>query len=94
MNTFESTFYNVKNLDLYTQGNIFIVIFSVFIWLAILYGVKIVLTYIAGAITLYRERREEQKKQNTLNELILMKDVQSELDKEIEQATLKATFQE
>ncbi len=93
MNTFESTFYNTRNLDLYSQGNIFIVILAVIIWLAILYGVKIVLTYIAGAITLYREKREEQKKQNTLNDLILMKDVQSELDKEIEQATLKATFQ-
>ncbi len=93
MNTFESTFYNTKNLDLYSHGNIFIVLLSIVIWLMLLYGVKIVLTYIAGAITLYREKREEQKKQNTLNDLILMKDVQSELDKEIEQATLKATFQ-
>jgi len=59
----------------------------------ILYALKIILTYIAGAITLYREKSEERKKQNTLNDLILMKDVQTELDKEIEQATLKATFQ-
>ena len=34
-----------------------------------------------------------KKKKNTLGDLILMKDIQTELEKEIEQAMLKATFQ-
>lgn len=41
----------------------------------------------------FREKREEAKKQDIMHDLILMKDVQTELDKEIEEATLRATFQ-
>jgi hypothetical protein len=40
-----------------------------------------------------RDARELQNKKNTLSDLILMKDIQTELEKEIEQAMLKATFQ-
>jgi len=42
---------------------------------------------------LWREKRMLENKKNILTDLILMKDIQSEMEKEIEQATLKATFQ-
>jgi hypothetical protein len=41
----------------------------------------------------YRDAKELRKKKETLSDLILMKDIQTELEKEIEQAMLKATFQ-
>lgn len=41
---------------------------------------------------LYVNEQTLAKKKKTLNELILMKDIQSELEKEIEQAILKAAF--
>ena len=46
-----------------------------------------------GFVILWREKRTLQNKKNILTDLILMKDIQSEMEKEIEQATLKATFQ-
>jgi hypothetical protein len=39
------------------------------------------------------DSEELRKKKETLTDLILMKDIQTELEKEIEQAMLKATFQ-
>lgn len=40
----------------------------------------------------YQNKMALSKKKKTLNDLILMKDIQSELEKEIEQAILKAAF--
>ena len=39
------------------------------------------------------DNRDLKRKKETLSDLILMKDIQTELEKEIEQAMLKATFQ-
>lgn len=39
------------------------------------------------------DNKELKRKKETLSDLILMKDIQTELEKEIEQAMLKATFQ-
>jgi hypothetical protein len=47
------------------------------------YGYKVVL----------RDANDLRKKKETLSELILMRDIQTELEAEIEQAMLKATFQ-
>lgn len=40
-----------------------------------------------------KDTRDLRHKKETLSDLILMKDIQTELEKEIEQAMLKATFQ-
>lgn len=52
-----------------------------------------VFLYGYGYMMVRGDAHELSKKRNTLNDLILMKDIQTELEKEIEQAMLKATFQ-
>lgn len=49
--------------------------------------------YTYGWSIVHHDSLELQKKKETLTDLILMKDIQTELEKEIEQAMLKATFQ-
>lgn len=47
----------------------------------------------AGFFLLYQDRKKFTNRKKTLSDLVLMKDIQTELEKEIEQATLKAAFQ-
>lgn len=47
----------------------------------------------AGMYMLYQDKKALENRKKTLGDLILMKDIQTELEKEIEQATLKAAFQ-
>jgi hypothetical protein len=54
---------------------------------------RYVLYFLSGYLLLRREAIAIAKKKNVLGDLILMKDIQTELEHEIEQATLKATFQ-
>lgn len=49
--------------------------------------------YYRGFILMMNDIMLINKRKDTLNELILMKDIQAEMEKEIEQAMLKATFQ-
>ena len=49
--------------------------------------------YSYGWSLVSRDAFDLKKKKETLTDLILMKDIQTELEKEIEQAMLKATFQ-
>lgn len=51
------------------------------------------LRFAYGAALIKTDQDAIAKKKSTLNDLILMKDIQTELEKEIEQAMLKATFQ-
>ncbi len=48
--------------------------------------------YSYGAHLVKRDIAQIEAKKRTLSDLILMKDIQTELEKEIEQAMLKATF--
>ena len=45
-----------------------------------------------GFFLLYQDRKKFTNRKKTLSDLVLMKDIQTELEKEIEQATLKAAF--
>lgn len=47
----------------------------------------------AGMFLIYQDRKKFANRKKTLADLVLMKDIQTELEKEIEQATLKAAFQ-
>lgn len=47
-----------------------------------------------GALLIRTEQKNIEKKKHILGDLILMKDIQTEMEKEIEQAMLKATFQQ
>ncbi len=50
--------------------------------------------YVMGALLIRTEQKNIEKKKHILGDLILMKDIQTEMEKEIEQAMLKATFQQ
>jgi hypothetical protein len=91
------SFYNLENIELYSHVSILNLSLhtwvALIIWALIFFLLKIVFLYATWAIMVFREKREEAKKQDIMHDLILMKDVQTELDKEIEEATLRATFQ-
>lgn len=54
---------------------------------------RMIFLFFYGLLLLREDAIALKKKKNTLWDLILMKDIQTELEKEIEQAMLKATFQ-
>ena len=55
--------------------------------------VRFLLFTITNIYLILVDRRQLARKKQMLGDLILMKDIQTELEKEIEQATLKAAFQ-
>lgn len=84
--------YTLENLFRYSPDIIHIIVGVIIsgcvlalLWFSYLYAV--------GYAVLWRERKAIENKKNILSDLILMKDIQTEMEKEIEQATLKATFQ-
>jgi hypothetical protein len=54
---------------------------------------RYVLLYHAGFFIVWHESRVIASKKHILGDLILMKDIQTEMEKDLEQASLKATFQ-
>ena len=85
--------YLYDNIMLYQFQNDWIV-FSIFIILGIILmaaSYYIILLWSLKSIE-YTAEQLLAKKKKTLTELILMKDIQTELEKEIEQAILKAAF--
>lgn len=51
------------------------------------------LHYVSWIFLVFQDRKVIEEKKQVLSDLILMKEIQTELEKEIEQAALKATFQ-
>jgi hypothetical protein len=84
--------YIIQNLYLYTPDIIHTVT-AIVLGIAFPLILHFVYLFSIGYTILWREKRTLQNKKNILSDLILMKDIQSEMEKEIEQATLKATFQ-
>lgn len=84
--------YILGNLSLHTPDIVEIAIGSV-IALALILFIHWIFLYGYGDLLVRKDRSELRKKKETLSDLILMKDIQTELEKEIEQAMLKATFQ-
>lgn len=71
---------------------------SSLIWIAIAFVITFLL-YIASLVvwnTLksIQNSKSKKKKSKILQDLVLMKDIQNEIEKEIEQARLKAAFQD
>ena len=84
--------YVLDNLTIYTPGMVEIVVGCIFS-VAIIIVFRWIFLYSYGWKVVRRDAIELRKKKETLTDLILMKDIQTELEKEIEQAMLKATFQ-
>lgn len=93
MNTSLSQFpYILDNISLYTPTIIGIIIGLICSVVSIIIVRYILLYTHAGSILLHEQRKIESKKK-VLGDLILMKDIQSELEAEIEKGMLKSTFQ-
>ncbi len=92
MNISTEFLYTVGNLYLYHMGSVglavAIILASIFV-VAILYFIS-VFTY--GDLLLRKEAQLLEHKKSVLQELILMKDIQTEIEKEIEKAMLNQTF--
>lgn len=84
--------YIIENLYLY-RPDILDTIVALILSILIIGILRYFFLYAIGYVLLYREKRALENKKHILSDLILMKDIQSEMEKEIEQATLKATFQ-
>jgi hypothetical protein len=84
--------YLIENLSLYSPSSLEVVI-GLMVSVVIIIGMRYIFLYGYGYTVVVHDAKELRKKRDTLSDLILMKDIQTELEKEIEQAMLKATFQ-
>lgn len=96
MNTYNYNFqYNPKNLEIIKfdlfNWNVNLEIIYLIFWLFIFFlSIYLVLPYIKIYFEIINKIRDDEKKRETLSTLSLMKDVQDELDKEIEESILNA----
>jgi predicted membrane protein len=90
--------YNIQNLqasvlDITSMSPENLTILGVFlgsfVLLALLYKAGL---YIYGYALFRRELREKENKKNTIQDLILMKNIQGELEREMEEALLKSAL--
>lgn len=84
--------YDMNNLALY-DAEIFHVLIAIIVSIVFLIAARYFFLYHIGAFVVWREKRAIAAKKHILGDLILMKDIQSELEKDIEKASLRATFQ-
>lgn len=96
MNTYNYNFqYNPKNLEIIKfdlfNWNINLEIIYLIFWLFIFFlSIYLVLPYLKTYFEIINKIRDDEKKRETLSTLSLMKNVQDELDKEIEESILNA----
>jgi hypothetical protein len=84
--------YIFENLLLY-RPDLIMSIVAIIVGFILLVALYFILLYSSGFALVIHEANMIKKKKSTLGDLILMKDIQTEMEHEIEQATLKATFQ-
>ncbi len=84
--------YILENLSLTSISTIETII-GIIVASMLVIGMRWVFLYSYGWKLVSQDAYDLRKKRETLWNLILMKDIQTELEKEIEQAMLKATFQ-
>lgn len=84
--------YNAENLLYSPENAIFAIILAVIFLIAIV-ALRYIFLFIVGIFLLRESEKKIQNRKKVLADLVLMKDIQTELEKEIEQATLKAAFQ-
>lgn len=84
--------YILDNLNIYSPDIVGIIIGVIFC-LVLMISAYYALLYGKVAVLLWEEKKKIEKKKHVLWDLILMKDIQTELENEIEKAMLKSTFQ-
>lgn len=92
MNTSNLFPYILENLQLYSPDIIGIVVGMVISVICII-CIYYIFLYGKVVILLREEKEKIEKKKHILWDLILMKDIQTELETEIEKAMLKSSFQ-
>jgi hypothetical protein len=93
MNTLNQFQYIYANLWLYQfQADWMMLIISLISGIVLMVGSYMIMRQSALYSISYHADRVLAHKKKTLGNLILMKDIQTELEKEIEQAILKAAF--
>lgn len=84
--------YILENLSLY-EPSILGIIVGIIVGILFFIWMRLVFLYSYGFFLVREDALTIAERKKTLSDLILMKDIQTELEKEIEQAILKATFQ-
>ena len=84
--------YLIENLSLASPSTVEMII-GIILWIILIIFVRLLFLYWYGYKLVAIDMHDLKKKKETLSDLILMKDIQTELEKEIEKAMLKATFQ-
>lgn len=89
-NQFEYLYENIMLYQFQNDWIIFVVV--IILWIALMVASYYIILFWSLKNLEYTAAQLLAKKKKTLTELILMKDIQTELEKEIEQAILKAAF--
>jgi uncharacterized protein (DUF2062 family) len=91
MNLSTEFVYNIAYVTLF-QPNTIMAIIGVVMVSIIGVILQYIFLYALGAFIMRRERKTLEHKKKVLQELILMKDIQTEIEKEIEKSMLSETF--
>lgn len=89
--------YNINNIRAFSytfSTDSFIVPIIIFGIIAIYSSIYFISPYIYSLFLEQKESQEKKAKQAVISNLILMKEIQGEIEKEIEQSLLNITFQE
>ncbi|MBS9784328.1 hypothetical protein KGV55_03180 [Candidatus Gracilibacteria bacterium] len=85
--------YNFANINL-AQGTFISSLLGIGISIVLIFILYIFSLLIWCLLQYFKEKQNRKNKTKVLKNLVLMKDIQTEIEKEIEQARLKAAFQD
>jgi hypothetical protein len=89
MNTDIIFLYNINNLQAYSFGGSPLEYAGLISCLLFIYAIYILIPYLEGYFRTEKERTEQLQKRATIQELIMMKDIQAELEQEMQEGMLK-----
>ncbi|MBX9809562.1 hypothetical protein K2X92_04205 [Candidatus Gracilibacteria bacterium] len=92
LNQFQYVYENLSLYQFQVQTDWYILLGIIIFGIILMVSVYYAVFFSAIKIRAYQEKQVFLNKKKTLTDLILMKDIQTELEKEIEQAILKAAF--
>lgn len=88
--TYNPSNLGLSNISLVWGSSDIAVIAIIIIWMAIAIAYYLLLPYINWYLLILKEDKKKMENKNKIRELILMKEVQNELEKEIEETLLNS----